>query len=904
MIRICDSFAMSAEGRQDDDDILGFPSVSMLDHEFILNGEPLGTLMDAARCMDGVKFWHGVKQMEEVFEFRKIEPAVRESLEWAEASQLFDVKTKLGTERLAALQAWTTSALCYALGSVLRAPHRTRESIKPALPYARLLFDALHLLPERYIFKGATLYRAECGAMDTWDEKMKVGGVFSFFTPTSFSRDAAVLVNFKGRQGPRTVFEVQGASGWIMDDFNPNDEREVLLEPVCNFEVLNAEKFDADHRMVLMGEITAGLHHVVGHVRPGTELLSGSPVKEHEKDFYRVWQEQQQQREQPNTPAGALNLDFHPFTEEEWANKCKTLGLKWKETGSELPATGTEIKNELLAAALQEKVQFTKEEWDKFQVADLSSDSYIKAGNRYFKPAGKRVPTRDKERMMSLLGKGSFMSTYRKKTKGAPAGEEVCIYAVKAVYRDAMEDMGITEEDVRREARVLAQLRHRHIILYFGLEETEEEMGIVMELAEEGSLADFIKHCNGCRRPPASTSSKRQVLIMTTQISDAMEYMHSQGVVHRDIKPDNILLSHTGAGAIHIKVADFGVAVLLATVSGSAGLLSKLPGTHQYFAPERARGQSYGRMADMWAVGCVIIELLTRERLRDAIWDNGVEVSGRREQLIGHVEREDEGLGGIVRELLHLEKEFRLSALSLKSRVRAAAEANANKVTSFLQKLMSFQTQGETHGNCIADIVQGMLTHSEHAGVQEEACRALSSLDKEEPTSRGVCRAVLSAMVVHKESGGVQQEACRTLRMLTRNVANGEKIAADGGVEAILAAMKAHEGSPGVQEQACEALANLARSEVPWNKVADGYPYKWLYCASEHSISVRTLMKHFKEAGGVQERVQHAVRAHGATNDTRRWGAWILEMASAIEGEGEGERERKMEGGEGGAAGS
>jgi serine/threonine protein kinase len=194
-------------------------------------------------------------------------------------------------------------------------------------------------------------------------------------------------------------------------------------------------------------------------------------------------------------------------------------------------------------------------------------------------------------------------------------------------------------------------------------------MGIVMELAEGGSLADF------------EYVDLKEVLIMTTQISNAMEYMHSQGVVHRDIKPDNILLSHTGAGAIQIKIADFGVAVLLATTSGSTALLSRA-GTHQYFAPERAKGQSYGKMADMWSVGCVIIELLTPERLRDAIWDDGVEVSGRREQLIGHVEREDEGLGGIVRELLHLDKNFRLSAWSLKSNLytRAAAEARTDTV--------------------------------------------------------------------------------------------------------------------------------------------------------------------------------------------------------------------------------
>jgi len=68
--------------------------------------------------------------------------------------------------------------------------------------------------------------------------------------------------------------------------------------------------------------------------------------------------------------------------------RCRaSLGLKWKEAGSEKPATGTEIKHALLAAALQEKVEFKKEEWAKFKVAGVCSNSYIKAGDRYFKPA-------------------------------------------------------------------------------------------------------------------------------------------------------------------------------------------------------------------------------------------------------------------------------------------------------------------------------------------------------------------------------------------------------------------------------------------------------------------------------------------------------------------------------------
>ena len=73
-------------------------------------------------------------------------------------------------------------------------------------------------------------------------------------------------------------------------------------------------------------------------------------------------------------------------TENEPAKEM-SLGLKWKEAGSEKPSTGTEIKNNLPVAALQKEVEFKKEEWVKFQVADLSSNSCIKVGDHYFKPA-------------------------------------------------------------------------------------------------------------------------------------------------------------------------------------------------------------------------------------------------------------------------------------------------------------------------------------------------------------------------------------------------------------------------------------------------------------------------------------------------------------------------------------
>ncbi len=85
------------------------------------------------------------------------------------------------------------------------------------------------------------------------------------------------------------------------------------------------------------------------------------------------------------------------------ALRTYTLGFKWRETGSKQPSTGTEIKNDVLAAALLEKVEFKKEEWEQFQVVNLSSENYIKAGNCYFKPSGTDVNYTDENDKTPLI---------------------------------------------------------------------------------------------------------------------------------------------------------------------------------------------------------------------------------------------------------------------------------------------------------------------------------------------------------------------------------------------------------------------------------------------------------------------------------------------------------------------
>jgi len=177
----------------------------------------------------------------------------------------------------------------------------------------------------------------------------------------------------------------------------------------------------------------------------------------------------------------------------------------------------------------------------------------------------------------------------------------------------------------QREAEVLAALNHPNIAHIHGLEKSEGQTALVMELVEGPTLADRIAE------GPLPVD---EALPIAKQIVEALEAAHEQGIVHRDLKPANIKLRPDGA----VKVLDFGLAKAMeptfakatggkpasAMSSGSsmaptittpamtqAGLIL---GTAAYMAPEQARGRPVDRRADIWAFGCVLYEMLTGAR--------------------------------------------------------------------------------------------------------------------------------------------------------------------------------------------------------------------------------------------------------------------------------------------------
>jgi serine/threonine protein kinase len=161
-----------------------------------------------------------------------------------------------------------------------------------------------------------------------------------------------------------------------------------------------------------------------------------------------------------------------------------------------------------------------------------------------------------------------------------------------------------------REARVLASLNHPHIAAIYGLEESGDRKFLVMELVEGETLAERIAH---------GAIPLEEALKIAVQIAEALELAHEKGVVHRDLKPANIKITPDGK----VKVLDFGLAKAYETDAPNA-LLSNSPalsmaathagvilGTAAYMSPEQAKGRTVDRRTDIFALGCVLYEMLT-----------------------------------------------------------------------------------------------------------------------------------------------------------------------------------------------------------------------------------------------------------------------------------------------------
>jgi beta-lactam-binding protein with PASTA domain len=193
-------------------------------------------------------------------------------------------------------------------------------------------------------------------------------------------------------------------------------------------------------------------------------------------------------------------------------------------------------------------------------------------------------------RVVRRLGAGGMADVYE--AEDQQLGRRV---ALKLLYRHLAEDVSFVER-FRREASSAAGLQHPSIVGIFDRGEWDGTYYIAMELIRGRTLKDVIRE-----RGPAPPEAAVDIVL---QILRAARYAHQRGIVHRDIKPHNVMIDEEG----RVKVTDFGIARAGASDMTETG---SVMGTAQYLSPEQAQGKPVDARSDLYSIGIVLYEMLT-----------------------------------------------------------------------------------------------------------------------------------------------------------------------------------------------------------------------------------------------------------------------------------------------------
>ena len=204
---------------------------------------------------------------------------------------------------------------------------------------------------------------------------------------------------------------------------------------------------------------------------------------------------------------------------------------------------------------------------------------------------------------LKKLAQGTFGVVYY----GLWRKQEVAIKTLK--FSDVVDEMSEQELqknmiELENEITVLSELRHRNIVLFMGYCISPPEYSIVTEFVKGGSLYAFFKQAN---RPALGWLEKVDLMM---QVSSAMQFLHAQGVIHRDMKSHNILLDGVVPSAITPKVCDFGLAKTRVATEAARTKMTQAVGTPLWMSPEVANGSSYGNECDIYSFAIIMWEVL------------------------------------------------------------------------------------------------------------------------------------------------------------------------------------------------------------------------------------------------------------------------------------------------------
>ena len=406
------------------------------------------------------------------------------------------------------------------------------------------------------------------------------------------------------------------------------------------------------------------------------------------------------------------------------------------------------------------------------------------------------------------LGKGAFGVTYRmlRKSDGRPV-------AAKAVNMDDAEGAGVNMAQVRGEGRALMALRHPNIIGFhefcLWVHEVDEDMVrewvVIMEYAPGGTLA--------LRVASGEQLSEESVTKTGLQLCSALHHMHVEcRMIHRDLKPENVLLSENG----DVKICDLG----LATIVQTGASMSKGKGTLTYLSPEKGRGERYGEKDDIWALGCIIFELVTgvpTSSLSPAGLFNAQQKI--ESEVVGAVEAIYPRFSAAVRAMLREDPAERPAAADVGRMIEANGDAAASAAALLAEQREQITRLEVAAGEAAAAAAAAVAAARKQAAQAEAAVEAARAEGRASAKAEADAAAAKAAaedrkrQLAQKEQQAQQAEELR--RAAERATAEAAaKAKADAEVAAVAAAAAQKEAAEAEPVRRVRARVEAALAEI------------------------------------------------------------------------------------------
>ncbi|MGV3623100.1 MAG: serine/threonine-protein kinase [Archangium sp.] len=234
---------------------------------------------------------------------------------------------------------------------------------------------------------------------------------------------------------------------------------------------------------------------------------------------------------------------------------------------------------------------------------DLGKHDTLMSGGKSAPRVGREGTLLGTYELSALLGEGGMGEVYR--ARHVRLGREVAVKVLRPEYANDPEIV----HRFFQEARVVNEINHPHIVQIVDFVESPAAVYCVMELLKGRALSTVMKE-----EGPLSLARIERLI---GQACEALSAAHARGVVHRDIKPDNLFVTLDDTGDEQLKVLDFGIARRLTAADSAKTRAGLVMGTPSYMPPEQAAGRQVDVRADVYSLGVVVFELLTASSMAE-----------------------------------------------------------------------------------------------------------------------------------------------------------------------------------------------------------------------------------------------------------------------------------------------